>query len=118
MCITPRLIQNKNHNNGHPFLSLPQKNLVEFHKQKSLHNNKVAKIILSLHINDEDLELSLEMEEILHEEIVLECNKELLIVDDNKMKGTPENKLEILKYEKIKPNWMAFFICFYGIMKL
>jgi len=82
-----------------------------------LHNNKVAKIVSNSHINDGDLELSLEMEEMLHEEIVLECNTELLIVDDNKMKGTPENKLEILKYEKIKPNWIAFFICFYGIMK-
>jgi len=83
-----------------------------------LHNNKVAKIVSNSHINDEDLELSLEMEEMLHEEIILECNTELLIVDDNEMKGTPANKLEILKYEEIKPNWMAFFICFYGIMKL
>ncbi len=82
------------------------KNLIEFQKQKSLHNNKVANIVSNSHINDEEFEISLEMED---KEIVLECNMELLIVDDNKMKGTPENKLEILKYEKIKPNWMALF---------
>jgi len=106
MCLTPQLIQNKHNSDCCPPLSL-QKNLIQFQKQTSLHNNKVAKIISNLHINDEQFEILVEMEEIMHNEIVLECNKELLIVDDNKMKGTPEDKLKIVKYEKIKPNWMA-----------
>ena len=44
MCITPRLIQNKYHNNGRPFLSLPKKILLSFTNRNHCITTKSLKL--------------------------------------------------------------------------
>jgi len=88
-----------------------KKNQIKFQKQKQTMVDQVGQQMSHSVICKDNYERSIKMEYSYHDQISLEFNKKLLLVADEPHTITKtKEKMKMLIYEQIIPNWTALFM--------